>query len=444
MALFTPAYNPQAWLPATPYERGMKNRQLPDVSPAEQAEIGRHNSAVDRRLSELRRRKGTLRDKGLARALDVEITRTESTRRGWGMFQALYDVGPPPRTRLLIRGGEETPGAEVAPGFLRALCRSEAEALAKPAAPHPGTSGRRTALARWLTDPGSPAAGLLARVLVNRVWKQLYGQGIVPTTDNFGAQGQPPTHPELLDWLARGFIEGGWRIKPLIRLMTVSTAYRQSSHERHLRDGGAGPATVDPGNELLWRQRLRRLESEVVRDSILGVSGDLSRAMGGPPVPTRARPDGHVVVALDQLNRPSEQYRRSVYLVARRSYNLSLLTAFDQPLVATNCLRRASSAVPLQSLFMLHDALLADQAEHFAGRVERLAPATPSRRIEAAFRVALARRPNAREAEVCAGLLRRQAAAYFAAGEPREGAAHRALAQLCLVLLNTSEFLFVE
>ena len=378
-------------------------------------------------------------------ALEARITATEAKRRKWGKIQALYDVGPTPRTYLLVRGNEQTPGAEVPPGFLRVLCQSDSEAVAAAPPPYADTSGRRTALARWLTDTQSPASALLARVMVNRVWKQLFGEGIVPTLDNFGAQGQRPTHPELLEWLSSEFIAAGWRVKPVIRLILTSTAYRQASS---YRDGGAAderadPEAIDPGNELLWRMRMRRLEAEVVRDAILSVSGDLNRAAGGPPVSISTRPDGMVVVQ-SSASQSGASCRRSVYLICRRAYNLSLLSVFDQPLVATNCLKRAESAVPLQSLFMLNDDFLAHQAEHFARRVEQTAPAPPVQRIDMAFRMALARHPNAQETATCGDLLHKQNELGLARGLSRGDATHQALAQLCLTLLNTSEFLFAE
>src|SRR5262249_4021243 len=157
--------------------------------------------------------------------------------------------------------------------------------------------------------------------------------------------------------------------------------------------------------EVLWRMRLRRLESEVVRDAILAVSGDLYLAAGGPPVPIVARPDGLVEVAADRLADPADRHRRSLYLTTRRAYNVSLLTAFDQPLVATNCVERRTSAVPSQSLLMLNDRFIAEQAEHFARRVERLSAPSPDCMIELAFRMALVRRPNVDEARECRELL---------------------------------------
>jgi hypothetical protein len=454
MAIFTPAYNPRAWLPVIPTETKSRDRGLPDVSPAELAEIERHNRDIDRRLKELRGRLNELRRprsdlpsaaREAAMALEIQIVATESSRRKSGRIQALYDVGTPPRTHLFVRGSEQSPSAEVSSGFLRVLCRSDAQAIEAARPPYEGTTGRRLGLARWLTDPDSPASALVARVMVNRLWKNLFGEGLVPTPDNFGAQGQPPTHPELLEWLSCELVESGWRIKPLIRLIMTSTAYRQASR----REGAAAspemdPQATDPGDELLWRMRLRRIESEVVRDAILAVSGDLDRAAGGPPVPIIARPDGLVEVARDKLARPADRYRRSIYLITRRAYNVSLLTAFDQPLVATNCLKRSASAVPSQSLLMLNDAFLAEQADHFARRVERLSPSSADRTIELAFRLALVRLPRVHEFEVCHELLRRGERLFLDQGTTPKVAAHQALVQLCQVLLNTSEFLFAE
>jgi mono/diheme cytochrome c family protein len=508
MAIFTPAYNPKAWLPVIPTETRSRDRGLPDVSPAEMAELERHNAGVDRRLKELRDRLNELRrphsdrlfetrlaalpaairagarqaigtpadkrdeqqkelirkygaaltvkpdevsaslsptEREAVKAIEARIIATGSSRRAFGKIQVLYDVGTPPRTHLLVRGNEQSPGPEVQPGFLRVLCRSDARAIVASPPPHDGTTGRRLALAHWLTDPESPASALVARVMVNRIWKHLFGQGLVPTPDNFGLQGQPPTHPELLEWLSCELVEGGWRIKPMIRIIMASTAYRQASRRP---DGSApsqtDPESVDPGNELLWRMRLRRLESEVVRDAILAISGDLNRTAGGPPVPIIARPDGLVEVAKDRLADPTDRYRRSIYLTTRRAYNDSLLTAFDQPLVATNCLKRFVSAVPSQSLLMLNDAFLAEQAEHFARRVERLSSSSPDRKIELAFRLALVRRPGAVEAETCRELLVSGERLFLEQGLTRAAAAHRALVQLCQVLFNTSEFLFAE
>jgi cytochrome c553 len=509
MALLMPAYDPQAWRPVVPTETRNDDRALPDVSPREKAAIDRHNEAVERETSPLRKQLGELRNSHLPRLRDEALAKlpeairsdvkqaadtpvdkrtevqkylaekfaailelkseqvdsrlagadkqaldelksriaaSDSKRRRWGKIQALYDVGPARPTHLLVRGSEDSPGVEVPAGFLRVLSGNDDAALVSVQPPVAATSGRRTALARWLTERDSPAAALLARVMVNRIWQQLFGRGIVETPDNFGAQGKLPTHPELLEWLSTRFVEGGWRIKPLIKLMMLSSAYRQASQRDPTAVSGdaADPQTVDPGNELLWRMRLRRLESEIVRDSVLAVSGALDRTQGGPPIPILAMNDGMVVVAKDKLPRPADAWRRSMYLVSRRAYNLSLLTVFDQPLVATNCLRRDASAVPLQSLVMLNDAFIQEQAERLASRVEAAGDGSAQAKIATAFGLTLTRSPNPEEIETCRELLQDQADLCRRADANEAAAAHQALVQLCHVLLNTSEFLYVE
>jgi hypothetical protein len=415
MALFTPAYNPETWL--QPYQRSgtstkPKYRELFDVSERERLEIDRRNAAV--------RMVG-----GLA-----------APQRTYGKLQALYDVGPPPETHLLRRGNYLHPGDVVEPGFPAVL--QDPERPASVPAPEAGapTSGRRLALARWLTDGRTPAGGLVARVRVNRVWQQLFGQGLVATGDNLGRSGSPPTHPELLDWLAGEFVEGGWRLKPLLRTLVTSAAYRQTATHAAGSDG----ERADPGNDLLWRMRLRRLESEGVRDTLLAVGGNLDTTAGGPALPLEVRPDGKVVIKEQGLPTPTSRWRRSLYVLARRNYHLSLLNTFDQPVLATNCTGRQASAVVGQPLTMLNDSFVRDQADRFAGRVERAA-GTPEKQVAAAFRIALGREPKPDEAAACVELLRRHAERF--GDRPPAEAAHRALAELCHVLLNTNELLYV-
>lgn len=503
MAIFAPAYNPQDWRAVVPYEPHVQDRTVPDVGLAEQAEIERQNRRIDERVAALqaeiaavrRAHEERLREVRLANlpepvrddvraalqipapernavqqyladklgplvavpAEELEAALTEQEReaigrfqqqiaaanagrRRWGKIQALYDVGPIPPTFIHIRGNYDTPGAEVAPGFLSVLDDQE-PALADPVPPYPGTSGRRLALARWLTQSDRPPAALMARVYVNRVWAHLFGRGLVDTPDNFGRQGEQPTHPELLEWLASDFIQQGWRLKHLLRTLLMSRAYRQASS---VGSGGEpDPAAIDPANRLLWRMPLRRLEAEVVRDSLLAASGRLNPAMGGPPIMTEAQPDGSVVVARSKLAHPRDEFRRSIYLLTRRAYNLSLLTVFDQPQIATNCVARTASAVPLQSLTMLNDAFVYSQAEGVAERV-KCTSAEAVRQIEAAYRFILARYPSPTEASWCRQFLNEQAALYAAAGYEAAGAQHQALVQLCHALLNTSEFLYVE
>src|SRR5262249_10823425 len=202
--------------------------------------------------------------------------------------------------------------------------------------------------------------------------------------------GARPTHPELLDWLATEFVQSGWKMKALHRQIVTSTVYRQSSAH------WPGAETIDPTNQLLWRMRLRRLESEAVRDALLTVSGRLDRSPGGVPVPIEPKADGTVVVPGKGRATPTAQWRRSVYLFARRNYNLTLLNVFDQPVMATNCARRVHSAVPLQSLTLLNDAVLLEQGDHFAERVAATG-ASLAKQVEMAIQLAFGRTATASE-----------------------------------------------
>jgi len=430
-------------------------------------------------------------DKATTARVNGEIGTLNGQKRSFGRIQALVDVGPPLPTHLLRRGNYETPGPDVEPGFLSVLCdpsppaqqdRSASGGREPPdgtdespesggsrppladeitvSSHHPHTSGRRLALAHWLTEPDSRAAGLVARVMVNRMWEHHFGQGLVATADNFGRAGSPPTHPELLDWLAADFIESGWRVKRLHKLIMTSSVYRQASTSPLSPSAGRGaggegspaaavavPSEIDPDNTLLWRQRLRRLESETIRDSILAASGKLDRTMGGAPIPLENRPDGMVVVADKGLPTPTSQYRRSLYLLARRNYQPTMLAVFDQPVLATNCTHRTTSAVSLQSLTMLNDAFVLEQSDHFAARVVTAAGPTPDKRVDMAFRIALARKATAPELEWGIALVQRQTERYLKQNSPPlapEQAAQKALASLCQMLLNTNEFLYVH
>jgi hypothetical protein len=391
-------------------------------------------------------------DKATLADLDGKIAGLNGKLQRWGMIQAVYDVGAPAPFHLLLRGNHETPGPQVQPGFLSTLCDSDSTAMVAPSdsAPSLGstrpanTSGRRLVLAQWLTQPGTPAGGLAARVLVNRVWQQLFGRGIVETSDNFGRSGSGATHPELLDWLATEFLRQQGRVKPLLKLLMTSTVYRQAAASAG-QPPRVDPGTIDPGNQFLWRQRLRRLESEVVRDSILSASGKLDLSIGGPPLPLETRPDGLVVIKEKGLTNSASQGRRSLYVLARRNYHLTMLNVFDQPVIATSCTLRNPSAVVSQSLTMLNDAFVLEQANGFADRVAQIAGngLALEKRIELAFQIALTRPPSAEELRWSAELLERHTERYAAANLTREQAAQKALAGLCHTLLNTSEFIYV-
>ena len=374
-------------------------------------------------------------DRSRAASLEQEAAALRAGRRTVGTIQAAWEARSAPTTYVFRRGNHLTPGAEVRPGFF-AVLTDPGEPTFNPSPPIGGAgSGRRTAWARWLTRPDHP---LTSRVFVNRVWQHLFGQGIVATSDNFGRLGARPTHPELLDWLATEFVRGGRRVKALHRLLVTSSVYRQSS----AAGTGADQDREDPGNRLLGRMRLRRLESEAIRDAILAVSGRLDRTPGGPPVPIEPRPDGLVVVPSVGQPTPTAANRRSLYLFARRNYNLTLLSVFDQPVMATNCTRRVPSAVPLQSLTLLNDAFMLEQADAFAARVSGLAD-SPEQRVEAAFRLAFARKPTSTELAEGTAFLRKVEDQLAVAKCPPPEAGRRALAELCHMLFCANEFLYV-
>jgi hypothetical protein len=491
LAVLKPVYNPEQWVQP-------QNRHLDDASPREKEGIDRHNAVIDREVAELERQAAAVRqpyerklfeaklatlpeairadtaaalqtpadkrdavqkylasklgpalavspkevhgslndaERRTVDALARQVAALKGKRIALGKIQAAWEAGEggAPPTYVFRRGNLVTRGAEVQPGVFAVLDDAEAPSLIPAADAGMQSSGRRTAWARGLTRADHP---LTARVFVNRVWQHYFGEGIVATSDNFGHLGSRPTHPELLDWLATEFVRGGWKVKALHRLIVTSTAYRQSSAHRPGAEG------IDPGNQLLWRMRLRRLESEAVRDAVLAVSGRLDRTVGGPPVPIEPHPDGMVVVPDRGLATPTAPWRRSLYLFARRNYNLTLLNVFDQPVMATNCTRRTHSAVPLQSLTLLNDATLLEQADRFAERVAAAAD-TPQRQVETAFRIAFARPPNPEEAAASAALLDKLRQRYAGEKLPPERAERQALARLCHMLMCANEFLYV-
>ena len=276
--------------------------------------------------------------------------------------------------------------------------------------------------------------------MVNRIWLHLFGEGIVTTPDNFGNAGARPTHPELLDWLATEFMNSGWRIKPLIKLIMTSSAYRQASY----RKDEDRAVKIDPGNQLLWRMRIRRLESEMIRDSILATSGKLNRSIGGPSVRLEYQPDGMVIVSKEQLRDSTDQWRRSLYMFTRRNYNLTMLSTFDHPVMSTNCVRRVSSSVVPQSLTLLNDRFVMDQADEFADRLAKAAGPQPDKTVELAYRIAFARKPTHDEKTSSLELMKRHTERYGASNLSAEQASQKALANLCRMLWNANEFLYVQ
>jgi hypothetical protein len=364
------------------------------------------------------------KSKPLAEAVKAE----EAKRHTFPEIRAFYDLPGEVSTHLLRRGDYLNPGPEVQPGTLSVLATPQPFTWTPPSAAA-RTSQKRRAFADWLTQPDHP---LTARVLVNRLWLHHFGEGLVSTPENFGRAGALPSHPELLDWLATEFVARGWGLKAMHKLMLTSSAYRQASAvSAEVREAAR---QVDPDNRLLWRQRLRRLEAESLRDAILSTSGSLNPQMFGPPVPVRRQPDGEVVTADDAAG-----WRRSVYLQVRRSQPVTLLQVFDQPVLETNCTRRATSTVSSQALTLLNSDFLAKQAAAFAQRVLKEKPDDPA---GYAVRLAFGRPATVQEKEKLTAFLDTQANRYEA--RDKDAARRRALADVCHMLLSANEFAYVD
>jgi len=363
--------------------------------------------------------------------LERELGRFERTRPTSDTVLCVTEEGrEAPPTFVMLRGNPHVPGDPVEPGFLTVLGSPPPVIPAPPAGAK--STGRRTALAGWLCDPANP---LTARVMANRVWQYHFGRGLVRSSSNFGVQGDRPTHPELLDWLAAELVSNGWRLKPLHRLIMTSDAYRMSSR--------AQPEALakDPANDALWRFDMRRLTAEEVRDTALAVSGELNPAMGGPGVYPEI--PAEVMAGQSQPGKGwgkatrAQAARRSVYVHAKRSLLLPILESFDQAETDRSSPVRFSTTQPTQALAMLNGKFLNDQAAAFAARLRREAGPDPDAQITLAWRLATAHAPSPEERRRALALLE-----GYPADQRGEGGL--ALKALCLVVLNLNETVYLD
>jgi hypothetical protein len=298
--------------------------------------------------------------------------------------------------------------------------------------------GRRAKLAQWLTAPDNP---LTARVLVNRVWGWHFGQALVRTPNDFGAQGEPPTHPELLDWLASDFTDHGWSLKRLHRFIMLSHTYR-------MRSAASGQGlTMDPENRLLWHFPRRRLEGEAIRDSMLACAGDLNLKPFGPPVVPPLSSQELTGLFDAKAKWPvskdaAEHTRRSIYLLVRRTFTYPLFAAFDPPEMMTSCARRTQTIVPTQALTLLNSPLARAQSTAFARRLLHLCGDKPANVVDQAWLLAFGRPAMPAERERACAFLGRRTAAL--AGGRVATTREDALAELCLALFNANEFAYVD
>ncbi|MFP6612561.1 MAG: PSD1 and planctomycete cytochrome C domain-containing protein [Pirellulales bacterium] len=329
---------------------------------------------------------------------------------------------------LLAGGNWQRPVKKVKPGFVQVLMRGKYRSdswlsgeAADGIAANSGPVSPRQALARWLTDVDRGAGGLLARVIVNRVWQHHFGRGIVSTPNDFGRLGEPPSHPKLLDWLAGELIRGGWRLKPLHRLIMVSAAYRQA--------GGDRWAKVDRDSKWIWHYRTRRLEAEAIRDNILSVSGALKTDMFGPSI------------AIGSSKKPYQEkpahWRRSVYLMTPRFQTHPVLRMFDPAGTFQSLGTRSVSTTPRGALFMLNAPFLWKQADLLADRVEQEAGAEPAAQVDFLYELALSRAATTEERSLGVAFLEHT-------GNTEEKGGGRQLVHYCHAIMGLNEFIYIR
>ena len=381
-----------------------------------------------------------------------EATKLRATKPPEGHIMALTEVkGHVPETHLFHRGDHDQPQQVLGPGELTVLAQPQIEPF-KPAEVTSGSTGRRLAYARWLVSGQHP---LVARVLVNRFWLDHFGRGIVNTPGEFGALGERPTHPELLDWLASAFMDGGWKLKPLQRLIVLSTVYRQSS-----RNDASLKADAD--NRFYARFKLQRLEAETLRDSMLAAAGTLNRQAFGEPITTARDPGGRIVVGQEELNRNRDvikvvsrgpgDFRRSIYVQVRRKTPLTVLDTFDEPTMSPNCEARNCTTVAPQSLLLMNDNFVLDTAHALAARLRQEAPGDARGQITRAWHILYGRDPLPDDLLRSLAYLAEQTEAvraYDQTRPPVKDAAPpdpqlEALASLCQVFFSSNRFLYIE
>lgn len=366
-------------------------------------------------------------------------------------IQALWDRGEPTPTYVLRRGNYLSPGKEVGPGVPGIFSSSQIPFEIVPPWEGSRKTGRRLAFARWLVSPKHP---LTSRVMVNRIWKHHFANGIVKSLSNFGRVGQLPSHPELLDWLSIQFVQQGWSIKSMHRLIMNSSTYRQSSHVTPEQ------VKLDLDNRLLSRFPIRRVEAEVLRDSLLFISGRLDDTPFGPAERVESREDGLVSSVGSEKG-----WRKSIYMLQRRSETSTLLEDFDLPQMAPNCTERTVATVAPQALHLLNNKMVHDWATAMAERIIREEGLNRDSQIRRAYQLALGRLPDKEEKEIVirtmdelqqkwrasqnlnqvpSGATGSRSSDSASRPSDNEKIAVLTLTNLCHALMNSAEFIYVD
>jgi hypothetical protein len=340
-----------------------------------------------------------------------------------------------PPTQVLRQGDFRKPTIETPPGIPSLYNPAPARFAAKGK-----TTGRRLALADWIASRQNPWT---ARVMVNRIWQHHFGAGLVATPDDFGYSGARPTNQALLDWLAVEFMDNGWSIKHIQRLIVTSATYRQASGVRN-------HGSADRDNALLWRQNVQRLDAETLRDAMLAVSGKLLPAAAGPPLWPEVQPDLFQALPnlFEETERPQGYYTdppgttgvRSVFLVRKRGVPSAFLHAFNQPDPACTCGKRDVSIVAPQALMLLNNPFSVRVARDFADRLIAECGTNPAKQVDRAFQLAFSRAPASDERD----LVLRELARLTQAHAREKDCARAALADVCMAVLNTNEFIYTD
>lgn len=354
---------------------------------------------------------------------------------------AVVELPQPKATFVLHRGDRESPRDEaqpLPPGILR-----DRAAEFPSVTPVAGSSGRRLALARWLVDPRHP---LTARVLANRIWQLHFGMAIAPSPDDFGRTGIPPSNKPLLDFLARELVESGWSVRHLHRIILCSHVYRMTS-----RAEDAGLAAVDPDARFIWRQSIRRLDAEAIRDTLLALSGHLGKKRSAPSVYPALSEEVRAAANSASFNWPEspldEQDCRSIYLIVKRSLPVPFLETLDRGTMAAPTVVRPVTTTAPQALLLLNDPWVHRQAERLLARVSRETGADDSLRLRRLWQLVLQRDPSADEIAAGVAFLAEQAGVAATDGAPasaRDAAASAAWQSLCRAIMTCNEAVYVE
>ena len=397
----------------------VQDREVPLSSEAEQAAWKTKKDAVDAEVKELKKQMKGLQGEDLSKMqAKVKMAEGKMPAPLPALFSVRNDYDNFKPVHVLYRGEYTKPGDEVHPRSLGVLLADGAPELGA------DVKNPRTELAKWITSDDNP---LTARVAANRIWLQHFGRGLVATPNDFGRMGQRPTHPELLDYLANQLVEGGWRAKPLHRMIVLSDTYRQSA----IVTDDAAAKEKDPDGKLYWKFPKRRLEAEEIRDAMLAATGRLNLKTGGPGVMIPVQPEliqlmykpEQWVVAEDK----KEHDRRSMYLIAKRNLRLPFMEVFDSPDMLISCPRREASTHAPQALELLNGRIANEMADALAARITEHAGKDRSKQADLAWRWVAGRAPTAAE---------RKLSMDFLASQP--------LREYALAMFNLNAFLYVE